>query len=156
SAAKVWELKVWPQWPQRKRGMRCGAASRTNEPCRVQCQPRLERWKRQSLRGQCGGTKGAAPRAMLPDHCRPRAANNLHRRTEVAAGCDRGLDTPRLRSHNSVSSWAERSPWQGAFRPDPGFRSLHGTCSKAERDFTSEVSRVKWRGRAGRELQVIR
>jgi hypothetical protein len=36
----------------------------------------VERWKRQSVRGQCGGTKGASALAMPTHHCTPHAGNN--------------------------------------------------------------------------------
>src|SRR5262252_4635317 len=61
--------------------MRCGAARRMKKPWRIQCQPSLERWKRQVLRGQNGGMNGAARLDMPEIHCSPRAAHNLHRTT---------------------------------------------------------------------------
>jgi len=90
---KVYWLKVWPQLAQRKRGMRWGALARVNEPWRFQRQPSLERWKRQSVRGQCGGTKGASALAMPVDHCTPHAGNNCRSTTYplphpgIAAAC---------------------------------------------------------------------
>src|SRR6516225_8297828 len=62
--------------------MRCGAAARVKKPWRFQRQPWLERWQRQSVRGQKGGTKGARAFAMPPNHCSPRAGNN--RRTTTS------------------------------------------------------------------------
>ena len=76
---KLWELKVCLQCAQRNRGMRCGAASRTNDPCRVQRQTSSQRWEAQSLRGQCGGTNGAQGVDMLLGRCSRRAPHNHHR-----------------------------------------------------------------------------
>src|SRR5438093_7965738 len=72
-------MKVCPQWPERKRGIRCGLAWRKKVPWRRKRQPSAQRWKRQSVRGQCGGTKAASALDMPADPCSSRAHYNLRR-----------------------------------------------------------------------------
>src|SRR5439155_14343109 len=73
----------------------------------------------------------------------------------VAAPRIEFLDTAGVATHTSSRSWAERTPWQGAFGPEPEFAfAARGLSEQEESVFTSEVSRSIERGHAGEEAAV--